>query len=214
MNRIRSYIYSFIFLALTCPSNLYAQAVSGTLNGHDYVDLGLSVKWATCNVGATKPSDYGNYYAWGETKTKTEYTFDNSKTYGKEMGDISGKKRYDAARAIWGGSWRMPTAAEIQELIDNCTWTWTVQDGHNGYRITGPNGNSIFLPATGSNDEKPSIGAGLCGGYWTSSPPISKIFRGIEETGDARFLYFDDTRCDLTIAHLRIIGHSVRPVTK
>ena len=77
---------------------LSAQDVSGTSNGHDYVDLGLSVKWATCNVGASSPSDYGDYYAWGETSTKSSYDEDNSKTYGKSMGNIGGNSSYDVAR--------------------------------------------------------------------------------------------------------------------
>ena len=76
----------------------------GKINGHECVDLGLSVKWATCNVGASSPTEYGNYYAWGETVTKSEYTKKNCKTYGISMGDISGNSSYDAARANWGGS--------------------------------------------------------------------------------------------------------------
>ena len=78
-----------------------ARSSTGTINGHQWVDLGLSVKWATCNVGASSPSDYGNYYAWGETRTKSEYTVDNSFTYGINIGDISGDSRYDVARANW-----------------------------------------------------------------------------------------------------------------
>uniref|UniRef100_UPI0025B2398C PEGA domain-containing protein n=2 Tax=uncultured Muribaculum sp. TaxID=1918613 RepID=UPI0025B2398C len=109
----------------TVSGELVAQAVQqqaapvavsttgNTINGHEYVDLGLSVKWAACNVGASSPEDYGNYYAWGETATKAEYTESNSKTYGKTMGDISGNPQYDAARANWGGTWRLPTKAEF-----------------------------------------------------------------------------------------------------
>lgn len=126
-----------------------ARASRGTINGHEWVDLGLSVKWATCNVGASSLSAYGNYYAWGETRTKSEYNYSNSVTYEKSMGDIAGSSQYDAARANWGSSWRLPTKAEFQELINNCTWTWTSQGGHNGYKVTGKNGNSIFLPAAG-----------------------------------------------------------------
>ena len=115
---------------------------------HEYVDLGLSVKWATCNVGASKPEDYGNKYAWGETKTKTEYTKSNSTTHGKYMKDIKGDAQYDAATANWGDNWRMPTGEEFKELINKCTWTYTTQDGKSGYKVTGPNGNSIFLSGT------------------------------------------------------------------
>ena len=122
-----------------------------SIAGHDYVDLGLpsGTKWATCNVGATAPHEYGNYYAWGETTTKSTYSSENSRTHGVSMNDISGNPTYDAARANWGGTWRMPTEAEMEELKDNCTWTWTTQNGVNGCTITGPNGNSLFLPAAG-----------------------------------------------------------------
>ena len=118
-------------------------------DGHEYVDLGLSVKWATCNVGASKPEEYGDYFAWGETSTKEEYTEENSLTYGKKMSDIAGNAQYDAARANWGGSWRMPTEYEWQELIDKCKWEWGKVTGVKVNKVTGPNGNSIFLPAAG-----------------------------------------------------------------
>ena len=139
------------------------------------VDLGLSVKWATVNIGATLPADYGNYYAWGETETKDEYTEDNSVTYGdSSFGDISGDATYDAATANWGSSWRMPTKTECQELVDDCTWTWTTQensDGEeiNGYLVEGTNGNSIFLPAAGARDGSSLDSAGTRGYYWSST---------------------------------------------
>ena len=95
---------------------------TGTINGYEYVDLGLSVKWAICNIGASSPSDYGDYLAWGETETKDEYTNDNSVTYGdSSFGDISGNATYDAATANWGKKWRMPTRSEFEELLDDCT---------------------------------------------------------------------------------------------
>lgn len=115
---------------------------------HDYVDLGLSVKWATKNVGALSPYDHGNNYAWGETTTKSDYTEENYKILKLSIGDIEGNPQYDAARANWGESWRMPTVTEFQELIDNCIWKWTTQGNHRGYRVTSKiNGHSIFLPA-------------------------------------------------------------------
>ncbi len=147
-----------------------SQDISGTINGHEYVDLGLSVKWATCNVGASKPEDYGNYYAWGETSTKSSYTESNSKTYGKRMNDIRGNSQYDAARANWGGTWRLPTKAELEELTNKCTWKWTTQNGVKGYKVTGPNGNSIFLPAAGYRYGSSLCRAGEYGDYWSSSP--------------------------------------------
>ena len=144
----------------------------GKINGHEYVDLGLSVKWATCNVGASNPTEYGNYYAWGETSTKSEYTEENSKSYGKSMGDILGNSSYDAARANWGGSWRLPTDDEFEELIDNCEMEWPDRDdGIDGYRFTSmENGKSIFLPAAGLRDGSSLRYAGVLGRYWSSSP--------------------------------------------
>ena len=139
--------------ASTTPSKQPAKSGSssprivatGSIRGHDYVDLGLSVKWATCNVGATSPSGYSDYFAWGETSPKSEYTEGNSVTYKKNMGDIAGDSRYDAARANWGGSWRMPTAAEIKELANKCKTRWTTYNGHKGHLVMGPNGKSIFF---------------------------------------------------------------------
>ena len=149
-------------------------------NGYEYVDLGLSVKWATCNVGANSPEAYGDYFAWGETSTKETYVDDNCPTYGlsyselKSQGYIDGNgnltSQYDAATANWGGDWRMPTEAEQKELFNNCTWTWTTQNGVNGYNVKGPNGNSIFLPAAGSRYRSSLNDAGSDGFYWSSTP--------------------------------------------
>ena len=151
-----------------------SSGASGTHNGYGYVDLGLpsGLKWATCNVGADNPEDYGDYYAWGETKTKLSYNYANCKTYGKSIGDIKGTSR-DVAHVKWGGSWRMPTKAEFDELLDsdNCTWTWTTQGGHNGYKVTSKkNGNSIFLPAAGWRSETSLYRTDSWGDYWSSTP--------------------------------------------
>ena len=134
------------------------------------MDLGLGVNWATCNVGANAPHEYGNYYAWGETTTKSEYTSDNSRTYGKNMSNISGNSSYDVARSNWGGSWRMPTDEEMEELKNKCTWQWTTQNGVNGYKVTGPNGNSIFLPAASYCLWSSHRYVGEYGSYWSSTP--------------------------------------------
>ena len=176
------------------------------INGHEYVDLGLSVKWATCNVGASKPEDYGDYYAWGETSTKTSYTEDNSKTYGKQMSDISGNVNYDAATANWGGSWRLPTKKEYEELLNRCTWKWTTQNGVNGYRVTGPNGNSIFLPAAGYRRGSSLNRAGSRGYYWSSTP-------GESGTNGAYDLSFSSGNHRVGW-NGRNSGRSVRPVTE
>jgi hypothetical protein len=153
-------------------------------NGHEYVDLGLSVKWATMNVGATSPEEYGDYFAWGETKPKSDY---NWGTYKWCDGDYNNMTKYcshskfgivdnkivldredDAAHVNWGGAWRMPSKAELDELIENCTWSWTTQNGVDGYTVTSKtNGNSIFLPAAG--DKNGNVQHNGYGFYWSSS---------------------------------------------
>ena len=183
---------------------------SGSHSGYDYVDLGLSVKWATCNLGATSAEQYGNYYAWGETSTKETYDYDNCPTYGlsisqlQSQGYIDGEcnltPQYDAATVNWGGDWRMPTYAELSELIYGCTWTWMV----NGYKVTGPNGNSIFLPAAGRRDGSSLGNAGSRGYYWSSRPCYDDY---------AYDLYFDsDDHYMSEDGHGRDYGRSVRPV--
>ncbi len=174
------------------------------INGHEYVDLGLSVKWATCNVGASKPEDYGNYYAWGETKTKSDYSSSNSVTSGKSISDIGGKSQYDAARAKWGGTWRLPTKAELEELKNKCIWKWTTQNGVKGYKVTGPNGNSIFLPAAGFRYVSSLIYAGEYGLYWSSTP---------YESYNAYYLGFDSSNQGVDW-NTRDSGQSVRPVAE
>ena len=185
----------------------FYQATHGRINGHEYVDLGLSVKWATCNVGALTPGEYGDYFAWGETETKSKYTAENSVTYKKRFGDISGDSRYDAARRNWGGSWRMPTKAECQELGDNCTCTRTTQGGHKGYKVTSKkNGNSIFLPAAGYRDGSSLYRQGEFGGYWSSTPHES-------DTGNAYHPGFHMGGHDVDVVwDVRYFGHAVRPV--
>ena len=182
--------------------------IDGQINGYDYVDLGLpsGLKWATCNVGASLSSEYGNYYAWGEIEPKENYTQENCLTWGQEIGDISGNPQYDAARANWGGTWRMPTKIEFEELIDNCTWRWMGKLGYKGYMVTGPNGNSIFLPAAGYRYGTSLYYAGSNGYYWSSTPYGSS-------TQYAYRLYFSS---DSHFAdwYRRNNGLSVRPVSE
>ena len=178
--------------------------VGNTINGYEYVDLGLSVKWATCNVGASKPEEYGGYYAWGETEEKKEYNEGNYLYYknGSYMNignDIAGTE-YDVAHVKWGGSWRMPTRAEQDELREKCKWKWTTINGVNGYKITSKtNRNSIFLPVTGYH-----YGAGI-GRYWSSSRSNYSV--------SSYNLNFDSGNQDWNI-DLRYLGLSVRPVCK
>lgn len=177
-----------------------------------FVDLGLpsGVKWYTCNVGANAPHEYGNYYAWGETTTKTEYTPENSVTYMQSMNDFSGNATYDAARANIGGSARMPTIEEMVELW-NCTWIWTTQNGVSGVRITGQNGNSIFLPAAGYCYESLSCRIGE-GCYWSSTP------HGEDSTTAACGLHIleDEPVPDVNVGvdgYFKYVGLPVRPVS-
>ena len=179
---------------------------SGDDEEYDCVDLGLSVKWATCNIGAESPEDYGDYFAWGETEPKATYTEGNCKTMDKNIGEISGNPAYDAATANWGGSWRMPTYDECQELVDNCTWTWTTQNGVKGYKVKSKkNGNNIFLPAAGYRDGSSLHDAGYRGYYWSSSPSEEWYFAYYFAFESSEYFYAWDNR---------FCGSSVRPVTK
>lgn len=139
------------------------------------VDLGLSVKWANCNIGAHSPEEFGNYYAWGETETKTDYTSYNSIWWKVKYinlpldskGNI--QSTYDASIKEWGNSWRLPTKSELDELKDNCKWEWSTINGVKGYIVTSRiNNNSIFLP---SNDSEFLNGKDTgFGSYWSSTP--------------------------------------------
>ena len=185
--------------------------------GLEAVDLGLSVKWATCNVGANSPEEYGDYFAWGEISPKDEYRIqtyqywtdydgDGSWDSGEyaELGDIAGNPQYDAATANWGGAWRMPTRLEQYELLNNCTWEWTILNGVKGQRVTGPNGNSIFLPAAGFRSGTSSSFVGSCGYYWSST-------RHADYEYNAYYLYFNSAEYRLSFGD-RSDGQSVRPV--
>ena len=131
------------------------------------VDLGLSVKWASCNVGANSPEDYGDYFAWGEVIPKNEFS---SEGYLYKDKPKILPPHADAATVNWGGAWRMPTDAEMTELREQCTWTWTSQHFVMGYKVTSKsNGNSIFLPAAGSRHDSLLNNAGYHGNYWSSS---------------------------------------------
>ncbi|MBR5062753.1 MAG: hypothetical protein IKX24_11530 [Prevotella sp.] len=176
------------------------------------IDLGLpsGTKWASCNVGASKPEEYGEYFAWGELGEKQEYTtLENYQFYvnGSHMdlgADISGTK-YDVARQRWGGNWRMPTKDEIQELKENCTYEWTTYQGVQGGKFTSKkNGNSVFLPAAGIGWNSELLGAGGCGGYWTSTLDPS-------DWSGAYGLYFDSDTAYWS-DYGRRDGRSVRPV--
>ena len=193
------------------------EPTTGTINGHEWVDLGLpaGLKWATYNVGASSKEDYGDYFAWGETETKSTYTDSNSITYEVEMSNISGISQYDAATANWGSTWRMPTEQEMNELVDNCKWEWTQVNGVNGSKIIGPNGNFIFLPAAGNRDGSSLYEDGVEGSYWSSTP-----FNDESATFHHRVafnLVFDNSFAFVTINNMscaRYCGQPVRPVSE
>ena len=181
-------------------------------NGHEYVDLGLpsGTLWATMNVGADSPEDYGDYFAWGEITPKSSFSSSNY-TYSKNSIVLSLSD--DAANANWGGAWRMPTKAEIDELCNTSytTWTITYLNGVEGRKITSKlNGNSIFLPAA---DEKRSNGLFLegSGSYWSNTAysissrcSYSMDFNRNGATGYVSYLGTDSATS----------GRTVRPVLK
>ncbi len=194
-----------------------------TTNCLEAIDLGLSVKWATCNVGAESPEDYGDYFAWGETQPKNNYSWSTYKhcagtnkaltkycdsgSYGND-GFIDNKTLLDpeddAATVNWGGSWRMPTKEEYDELRNNCTWTWTTQSDINGYKVVGPNGNYIFLPAAGYQDGTSLNDVGSFGFYWSSS-----LFARLSYYVYYEYFYSNSVFDNFTYRHY---GFTIRPV--
>lgn len=194
---------------------------SGNENGHEWVDLGLSVKWATCNMGATTPSEYGLHYAWGEIENKKEFSwksyFDCKDNQGKEfeqynreggMRNISPTSGQDVAREKWGGNWRLPTWTECLELRRKCKWVWGSNNGTKGYYVTGPNGNKIFLPASGQSYGTNKSSYGTAGFYWSNTLSFSysedAIVLGFGADGNNPVSDVSDSS--------RFYGFSVRPV--
>ena len=186
------------------------------------VDLGLSVKWASFNLGASSPEEYGHYYAWGETRPKARYTWENYQwsngnytsltKYNTDSayGDVDNKTvldlEDDAAHVNLGSGWRMPNQSETYELQTECTWTWTTLGGRNGYRVTGPNGNSIFIPAAGMRYAQLCYDDGSNACYWSSSLDL-EYYPSIAYRWDIIDGSFSPVvNCD------RNTGRSVRPV--
>ena len=174
------------------------KVTKGTISDHDYVDLGLSVKWATCNVGANSPHEYGDYFAWSEVETKNYYSKNNYIETDTIYNDVASRE--------WGKTWRTPTYSECMELVNKCRWEWTTENGVNGYKVTGLIGTSIFLPAPGDYDGEIKYHEGNDGYYWSSTPheTISNHAYGIS---------FKRTRHRVT-SYSKYLGKSVRPVTK
>jgi len=189
---------------------------------HTAIDLGLSVKWATCNVGANAPEEFGGYYAWGETVEKETYTWRSYKhcagsstrltkycvgyTYGQADNLEEMEAADDVATQRWGRQWRMPTDAEMTELREKCTWRWTTLNGVSGYEVKGRNGQSIFLPAAGSRQDDVLIYEGSQGYYNTRTTCRDYSF----SVYGICFVEGEVQRVDFS----RRFGVSVRPVCK
>ena len=184
---------------------------SGYINGHEYVDLGLpsGLKWATCNVGASNPEEYGDYFGWGQTKggilRHIKLMYKKSISELRYSGILDSNNRltptHDTAQANWGGSWRMPTKEECEELRDKCTWTSTTKNGTKGYAVTGPNGCAIFLPSAGWRN---GTSFGEESNYWSSTA---------YDDSHAYYLYLASSR--LVVGWFdRHSGFSVRPVSE
>ena len=187
----------------------------------DVVDLGLSVKWASCNVGANFPEEYGGYYAWGETVEKYDYSWNSYEWCGDDgkimkryctdilFGDVDDKRTLDSgddvAHVEWGAKWRMPTREELDELCYNCSWEWTNINGINGYKVKGANANSIFLPVAGYRYGSAFNNRGVSGNYWS---------RSLDEecNSNAYYLVFSETAYGWGSFNDRCGGLNVRAV--
>ncbi len=174
------------------------------------IDLGLSVKWASHNVGANSPEEYGGYYAWGETEEKSKYTEDTYKWYNNgsytDIGsEISGTE-YDVAHVKWGGNWRIPSKEEIRELVENCRCEKVTYKGVKGSKfISKKNGNSIFLPAAGARYGTKVDYSGTNGNYWSGT-----LYP--DGSNNAYDLYCNGYHAHWNV-YDRYIGFSVRPVS-
>ena len=179
------------------------------INGYEFVDLGLSVKWATCNIGAEMPYDYGEYFSWGEIEPKMFYRASNSKTNGVEIFKIGGNPEFDAARANWGGTWRMPTDKEFKELRDSCDWSRINIHGHKCFKIASrKNDKFIIMPLAGSKKDSNCHDKDARGFYWCSTVYLGK------DDGLNNALIFNCGNIKSEVFwDFRYIGNSVRPVT-
>lgn len=180
------------------------------------IDLGLpsGTKWACCNVGASKPEEYGGYYAWGETVEKSVYEWNTyihcDGEYGPPFHDIGSDIAgtcFDAATANWGALWRMPSLKQIQELLNSCTSEWTNKNDVSGWKFVGPNGGTIFLPSAGYRLHSSVIGDGW---YWSSTLDTSNPSHAY-----CIYFYSAEVSCGgFGYGHGRFCGYPVRPVRR
>ncbi len=188
----------------------------------NYVDLGLpsGILWATCNVGAASPYDYGDYYQWGSLIPfrGSDTAYQDCKLNNKQVEDFSGAPEFDVARAAWGGMWRMPTRAEFEELLDYCEWTYVYEDGMKGFELSGPNGATLFLPCGGIVYEMGLSAEGTSGNYWTSTPYGKDTHLayavGFTDPWDADTGEESDEDTRTIAGSERHFGMSVRPVMR
>lgn len=220
------YICLLFFIAtLTAYADIN---VSGLNNGREYVDLGLpsGTMWATCNIGANYPEDYGDYYAWGEINPKSSYTWMNYLTdFGSKISNYKdcGKKKdplrnyvypnkksisgtqFDVAKVKWGENWEMPTKEQWEELKQYCKWKNEYRRGVTGMLITGPNANTIFLPAAGYHDSVILNERGFYGDYWSATSSSTSAVQ-------ANILNFNRSAHAIIATYGRLLGCSIRPV--
>ena len=191
-------------------------------DGHQYVDLGLpsGTLWATCNIGASKPEDYGDYFAWGETEPKNTYTWGTYKwcngsyntltkycvnsSYGTVDNRTVLDPEDDAASVNWGPLWCIPSKEQQDELREKCSWKWTTQNGVKGQLVTGPNGNTMFLPASGYYIGSSLGRVGMYVFYWSRT--LYSTYSNF-----ANVLYFDSGNVNWDYGY-RYYGHTVRAV--
>lgn len=188
------------------PPITHIEEITNEINGYEYVDLGLpsGIKWSKCNIGAMTPEDYGYYISYGELQPKPNYLLDNSTTLNQNLSDISGNVEYDIATTLWKSPWRIPTAVEVQELLDVCEWQWIRQGNINGYIVIGPNKNSIFLPAAGFYYGYYATQVNNMCFYWTSTPSVN-------DNRNSEYLYGDKEIRYISLYN-RCVGCSIRPV--
>lgn len=194
-------------------------------DSHEYVDLGLpsGTLWATCNVGASCPEECGDYFDWGEIAPKEEYTYENYKWWyydengyryiskyntKSNFGPVDNKTELepedDAAYVNWGTLWRMPSLEQVVELVNSCSWQWTQKNGVIGHLLTGPNENTMFLPAAGYYDGSSPEYVGTYGIYWSRS-----LYSYLPDRAFA--LYIDSQYTD-SEDFSRYYGHVIRAV--
>lgn len=190
--------------------------VSGkVINGHRFIDLGLpsGLLWAECNIGASSPCDDGDYFAWGETETKPDYS-ESTYKWGSEPGKYNNKNGKtvletgdDAAAENWGKGCRMPSIEDFWELRDKCEWVWSSDyNGAKGYIVKGSNGNAIFLPASGLRSGVELCEKGSNGYYWSGT--IHTIYPTYA------FALYIDSGYRGSNFYDRYCGYTVRPVAK